>query len=256
MIMRSWHAARLRKPARRPAAARWDIVPTILARSISGLQSVDILPRTHGDTRRDRHPPVHTGQMTTPFDYDRNPERFRLATRVTRQHLTATHSLYDHLAELLVDVRARRVLDIGCGEGALRAALPAQLQPRLVGLDASATMLRTHPPPVVLADAAVLPFPAGVFDAAVAISVLDHLPKPTVAIAEAHRVLAPGGSSSPQPPAATTRRSWPTSGGPRPPASTPRTHPDWWRRSSGRCRSSAGMRRWSGCPTATRSATT
>jgi SAM-dependent methyltransferase len=131
--------------------------------------------------------------MTTPFDYDRNPERFRLATRVTRQHLTATQSLYDQLAEVLVGVRARHILDVGCGEGALRAALPAQLQPRLVGLDAAATMLRAHPPPVVQADATALPFPTDVFDAVVAINVLDHLAKPTVAIEQAHRVLVPGG---------------------------------------------------------------
>jgi SAM-dependent methyltransferase len=131
--------------------------------------------------------------MTTPFDYDRHPERFRLAARVTREHLTATQSLYDHLAELLVGVRARRVVDIGCGEGALRAALPAPMQARLVGLDASASMLGAHPPPVVQADAAALPFLAGVFDAAVAVNVLDHIPKPTVAIEQAHRVLVPGG---------------------------------------------------------------
>jgi SAM-dependent methyltransferase len=131
--------------------------------------------------------------MTTPFDYERNPERFRLATRVTRQYLTAAHSLYHHLAELLAQVDPRRILDIGCGEGALRAALPAQLQPRLVGLDASATMLRAHPPPVVHADATALPFFAEMFDAAVAINVLDHLPEPAVAIDQAHRVLVPGG---------------------------------------------------------------
>jgi ubiquinone/menaquinone biosynthesis C-methylase UbiE len=132
--------------------------------------------------------------MTTPFDYDRDPQRFRLAARVTRQHLTAAQSLYNHLAKVPAGVRARRMLDIGCGEGALRAALPAQLRPRLVGLDASATMLRAHPPPVVQADAAALPFVADVFDAAVAVNVLDHLPEPTVAIEVAHRVLVPGGS--------------------------------------------------------------
>jgi SAM-dependent methyltransferase len=66
--------------------------------------------------------------------------------------------------------------------------------PRLVGLDASGTMLGAHPPPVVQADAAALPFRAGVFDAAVAVNVLDHLSEPAVAIADAHRVLAPGGS--------------------------------------------------------------
>ena len=115
--------------------------------------------------------------MTTPFDYDRNPERFRLVTRVTRQHLTAAQSLYHHLADVLAQIEPQRILDIGCGEGALRATLPARLRPRLVGLDASATMLRAHPPPVVHADAAALPFVADVFDAAVAINVLDHLPE-------------------------------------------------------------------------------
>jgi SAM-dependent methyltransferase len=113
---------------------------------------------------------------------------------VTRQHLTAAQSLYDHLAGVLAGARVRRVLDIGCGEGALRATLQARLRPRLVGLDASATMLRAHPPPVVRADATALPFVAGAFDATVAVNVLDHLPEPTVAIDQAHRVLVPGGS--------------------------------------------------------------
>jgi SAM-dependent methyltransferase len=131
--------------------------------------------------------------MTTPFDYDANPERFRLAARVTRRHLAA-RSLYERLAELLAGIDARHVLDVGCGEGALRAALPARLRSRLVGLDASGTMLRAHPPPVVQADATALPFLAGRFDAVVAVNVLDHLADPTVAIGEAHRVLASGGS--------------------------------------------------------------
>jgi SAM-dependent methyltransferase len=46
---------------------------------------------------------------------------------------------------------------------------------------------------VVQADATALPFLAEAFDAAVAVSVLDHLAEPTVAIGEAHRVLARGG---------------------------------------------------------------
>ena len=72
-----------------------------------------------------------TGRMTTPFDYDKDPERFRLAARVTSQHLT-TRSLYDHLAGVLAGVlaglRPRRILDAGCG-----AALPAPLRSRVVG---------------------------------------------------------------------------------------------------------------------------
>jgi SAM-dependent methyltransferase len=63
-----------------------------------------------------------------------------------------------------------------------------------VGLDAAATMLAAHPPPVVQADATALPFADGVFDVAVAVNVLDHLPEATLAVAEAHRVLAAGGT--------------------------------------------------------------
>jgi SAM-dependent methyltransferase len=132
--------------------------------------------------------------MTTPFDYDADPERFRLAARVTRRHLTAAGNLYERLAELLAGIGARRILDLGCGEGALRAALPARSRPGMVGLDASRTMLDAHSPPVVQADATALPFPAEVFDAVVAVNVLDHLAGPAAAIGEAHRVLAPGGS--------------------------------------------------------------
>jgi SAM-dependent methyltransferase len=130
--------------------------------------------------------------VPTPFDYDRDPERFRLASEVTRRHLTGSHSLHARLAEELVGLDARRILDIGCGEGALRSALPATWRARLVGVDASATMLAAHPPPVVQADAAALPV-ATCVDAAVAVDVLDHLADPTRAIGEAHRVLAPGG---------------------------------------------------------------
>jgi SAM-dependent methyltransferase len=129
--------------------------------------------------------------MPTPFDYDRDPERFRLASRVTREHLTGTASLYARIAEELA--AARPVLDIGCGEGALRAALPARRRPGLVGLDASRTMLAAHPPPVVQADAGALPFAPGSFAAAVAVNLLDHLAAPAVALREAHRVLADGG---------------------------------------------------------------
>jgi SAM-dependent methyltransferase len=113
--------------------------------------------------------------MPTPFDYDRDPDRFRRASRLTRRHLTGTPSLYAHLAELLAEADSQRILDIGCGEGALRDALPAALKTRLVGLDASATMLAGHPPPVVQADAAALPVVTGGVDAAVAVNVLDHL---------------------------------------------------------------------------------
>jgi SAM-dependent methyltransferase len=127
----------------------------------------------------------------TPHDYDSDPERFRTGTRVTRAHLPAGFSVYGMVAARLTDFAATRILDIGAGEGALREALT---QGRLVSLDASATMLRAVPPPVVQAEAGRLPFAEHAFDAAVAINVFDHVPDPITALREARRVLGPGGA--------------------------------------------------------------
>ncbi|MBT2211013.1 MULTISPECIES: class I SAM-dependent methyltransferase [Actinomadura] len=131
--------------------------------------------------------------MAVTRDYDADPERFRLATRVTRRYLIGARSLHEHIAVKLLNSAVSRVLDIGCGEGALSGALPDRPPFRLVGVDASATMLRAHPPPRVHADAVRLPFRDGVFDAAVAVNMLWHLDDPGLVLREARRVLAPGG---------------------------------------------------------------
>ncbi|WP_084958437.1 class I SAM-dependent methyltransferase [Thermoactinospora rubra] len=44
---------------------------------------------------------------------------------------------HDHVAAVLTRAGARLILDIGCGEGALRRAMPCG---RIVGVDGSATM--------------------------------------------------------------------------------------------------------------------
>ncbi|XRQ13305.1 class I SAM-dependent methyltransferase [Actinomadura welshii] len=126
-------------------------------------------------------------------DYDSDPERYRLAGRVTRRYLIGARSLHDHIAAKLLAAGPSRVLDIGCGEGALRGAFPGPPPFRLAGLDASGTMLRAHPGPRVQADARRLPFRDGTFGAAVAVNMLYHLDDPVLALREAHRVLAPGG---------------------------------------------------------------
>lgn len=133
--------------------------------------------------------------MATERDYDTDPDRFRLGTDVTAAHLRPGASLYETIAALLVEHGVRRVLDLGCGQGALGAAVRgvSAAQPAVVGLDASATMLAAVPPPAVQADGTALPFRTNVFDAVVAVNVLDHLPDPLPAIRAAHRVLRPGG---------------------------------------------------------------
>jgi SAM-dependent methyltransferase len=133
--------------------------------------------------------------VATERDYDTDPDRYRLGTEVTAAHLRPGSTLYETIAALLGERDVRRVLDLGCGEGALGAAVAAlfPVPPTVVGLDASATMLAAVPPPVVRADACALPFRANVFDAVVTINVLDHLPDPLPAVRAAHRVLRPGG---------------------------------------------------------------
>jgi SAM-dependent methyltransferase len=90
------------------------------------------------------------------------------------------------------------VIDVGAGTGALleaiRSSAPAA---HVVSLDASAGMLRIartrRGAQAVLADALALPLGEGTADAAVLAYVLFHLADPSLAVAEAARVLRPDG---------------------------------------------------------------
>jgi len=113
-------------------------------------------------------------------DYDADPDRFRTGSRVTAAHQPPGMSLYGRIAGLLRELGARRVLDAGCGEGALATAVGAGGW--VVGLDGSAAMLAAVPPPVVRADAMAPPFADAAFDAVVAVNVYDHLPDPLAAV--------------------------------------------------------------------------
>jgi SAM-dependent methyltransferase len=104
-------------------------------------------------------------------------------------------------AEPLLDaVRARagtRLLDVACGPGFIAAAA-ARRGAHVTGLDFSRAMiaLATRANPAITfheGDAEALPFDPGAFDAVVMNFGLLHLARPDQAIAEARRVLAPGG---------------------------------------------------------------
>ncbi|WP_349292255.1 class I SAM-dependent methyltransferase [Halobacterium zhouii] len=90
-----------------------------------------------------------------------------------------------------------RVLDVGGGTGrAARALRRTPIERAPVVLDASAGMLaeaRDHGLPVVRADAATLPVADASVDAVVIVDALHHFPDARAAVAEATRVLRPGG---------------------------------------------------------------
>jgi SAM-dependent methyltransferase len=90
-----------------------------------------------------------------------------------------------------------KLLDVACGPGYAAAAGSAR-GAKAIGVDFSPAMLgvarRRHPAlEVHKCDAERLPFPDLSFDAVVANFGLHLLPKPGKALAEAHRVLRPGG---------------------------------------------------------------
>jgi ubiquinone/menaquinone biosynthesis C-methylase UbiE len=100
-------------------------------------------------------------------------------------------------AEHLAD--ARRVLDVGCGDGQI-ARLARRIGAEVVaGVDPtwnqiSVAAVRGGGPSYARADAAALPFADGCFDTVVACLVFEHIRRVDDAIAEVARVLQAGGA--------------------------------------------------------------
>jgi ubiquinone/menaquinone biosynthesis C-methylase UbiE len=128
--------------------------------------------------------------------------RMRSPQEICDRYLAAapiSHALFRaaELAPLCEQVIERPVLDIGCGAGQF-AALAVD-GPLDAGIDSSPRQLRHARrlgcyQQLIYADARELPFAAGQFRSVLAISALEHMPAPDQVVAEAFRVLSPGGT--------------------------------------------------------------
>jgi len=93
---------------------------------------------------------------------------------------------------------SRRIVDVGCGTGILADRIERELQPdEVIGVDASEGMLskaqaRSSAVRWVAAPAEKLPLPDGSVDAVISTTAFHFFDQPA-ALAEFHRVLAPGG---------------------------------------------------------------
>jgi SAM-dependent methyltransferase len=96
-----------------------------------------------------------------------------------------TPELFTHLPD--VPAEGGVLLDLGCGDGTYRKLLQSTGF-EYIGLDVAGTAAD------ILGDAHRLPFRDGSIDAIAAISVLEHLTTPAVALREVARALRPGGT--------------------------------------------------------------
>lgn len=133
---------------------------------------------------RKRNAPVLDEYTTLAASYDR---RWRHYLEVTT----------DHTVEALDPRDGERILDAGCGTGLLLRRVAARAPAaRLVGVDRTRPMIRRADPKLaasVVGDIRHLPLASGSLDAVVLASVLQYVPNEEGVLAEAARVLRPGG---------------------------------------------------------------
>ncbi|MGD9537737.1 MAG: class I SAM-dependent methyltransferase [Alphaproteobacteria bacterium] len=106
------------------------------------------------------------------------------AHRAIREAKPALRAVYhDYYRRMAARTRPGRTLELGAGTGWLRALLP----------DAILSDVQAAPWLDLVADAQRLPFRSGSLDNIVMLDVLHHVEVPALFLAEAERVLKPGG---------------------------------------------------------------
>ena len=119
-------------------------------------------------------------------DYDSDPGR------ASSFQLGWQEDVHGPVVKRLINEGVGRVLDVGSGIGRFASALGGRF--KWVGIDESPRQLSDCPHRTVIrAHAARLPVADGSFDAVVLLWMLYHLDDPRLALAEARRVLRPGG---------------------------------------------------------------
>lgn len=103
---------------------------------------------------------------------------------------------HDLVLSMMSPLAGKRVLDVGCGDGALTEKL-ARLGADAVGVDVDPGMIAAAKvrsgASYQIADAAALPFADGAFDRVIAMTVLCVCDEPDKMVKEMARVLRPGG---------------------------------------------------------------
>lgn len=133
-----------------------------------------------------------TKQPVDRVDYDRVAPTYH-----QRYHVNDLPGVAAALQTLAREIGSGRILEVGCGTG--RWLVELQGAERCVwGLDPSRGMLqqgRRQQPELVLANgpAEYLPFPNGAFDLIFCVNAFHHFRQPRRFIAEARRILRPGG---------------------------------------------------------------
>jgi SAM-dependent methyltransferase len=182
-MLTAGRAGHLRDAAEALGGARFGGVPpaTAVARCTAALEALAASFRI----------PLPAIGSPAAFDYDTRPERFRTAADLARRYSTRG-DIHERVAARLATERAVPVVDTGCGTGRLMHLL-VQAGIAAVGVDRSLTMLREARGRRIGGDVRTLPLPGAFAGAVAALYVLNHLPDPRAAVAEAWRVLRPGG---------------------------------------------------------------
>jgi arsenite methyltransferase len=139
--------------------------------------------------------------MNTTLDFDEQTARQVEAVYRTPDVIAQR----DAIRKMLAPRPREHVLDIGSGPGFLAMEIAKDVGPEGIvhGVDISESMIaiarrrepatESAPLQFQLADARTLPFPDASFDAAVSTQVFEYIDDVPAALAEAHRVLTPGG---------------------------------------------------------------